>query len=147
MLILYLRFQQQSLKFCGVCSMWYIYFISKAIERGVHFEICYTSAIRDTTARRYIISNAQSLVNVCKGNVSMETCNMRILEYPKFWNYTFTALLLMNIIVIIFQNIIISGASEKVYLFPLIAVKMISTVWIVLNFQKLSPAQTFRINE
>lgn len=42
---------------------------SKAIERGVLFEISYAAAIRDSTLKKYTISNAVNLVSVCKGKV------------------------------------------------------------------------------
>ncbi|XP_048843746.1 ribonuclease P protein subunit p30 [Brienomyrus brachyistius] len=38
-----------------------------AIERGVFFEISYASAIKDSTMRRYTISNAINLMETCKG--------------------------------------------------------------------------------
>ncbi|XP_077992811.1 ribonuclease P protein subunit p30-like [Glandiceps talaboti] len=41
--------------------------VKAAIERGVHFEITYAAAIRDSTARRNIISNALRLQFMCKG--------------------------------------------------------------------------------
>ncbi|KAI4892348.1 hypothetical protein NFI96_018665 [Prochilodus magdalenae] len=46
--------------------------INGAIERGVVFEITYTSAIRDSTLKKYTIANAINLMSVCKGkNVIM----------------------------------------------------------------------------
>ena len=41
--------------------------VNQAIERGVHFEIVYSPAIRDLTLRRYLFSNALQLVQVAKG--------------------------------------------------------------------------------
>nr|KAJ3419728.1 Ribonuclease P protein subunit p30 [Polyrhizophydium stewartii] len=41
--------------------------INAAIQRGVHFEICYAPAIRDSTARRHIISNSAALMRATKG--------------------------------------------------------------------------------
>ncbi|XP_078587110.1 ribonuclease P protein subunit p30-like [Branchiostoma floridae x Branchiostoma japonicum] len=41
--------------------------IKRAIARGVHFEIVYAPAIRDSTLRRYVISNATDLMTFCKG--------------------------------------------------------------------------------
>ncbi|KAL4640075.1 ribonuclease P protein subunit p30 [Arapaima gigas] len=38
-----------------------------AIERGVFFEISYAAAIKDSTMRRYTISNAINLMEICKG--------------------------------------------------------------------------------
>ena len=52
-----------------LCSKFLSFFYFKAIERGVHFEICYAPMIRDSTARKNIISNAQSLASVGKGKV------------------------------------------------------------------------------
>lgn len=41
----------------------------KAIDRGVGFELIYSPAIKDSTMRRYTISNALNLMQVCKGKV------------------------------------------------------------------------------
>ncbi|XP_033757454.1 ribonuclease P protein subunit p30-like [Pecten maximus] len=41
--------------------------VNTAIERGVHFEIQYSPAVIDTSARVDMIHNTQSLVSVCKG--------------------------------------------------------------------------------
>ncbi|XP_075697332.1 ribonuclease P protein subunit p30 isoform X2 [Rhinoderma darwinii] len=41
--------------------------INAAIERGIFFELIYTPAIKDSTLRRYTISNALSLMQICKG--------------------------------------------------------------------------------
>lgn len=41
--------------------------INAAIERGLFFELVYTPAIKDSTMRRYTISNALGLMQVCKG--------------------------------------------------------------------------------
>ena len=41
--------------------------VNAAIERGIHFEIVYSHAIRDNTLRRYLISNALELVTFTKG--------------------------------------------------------------------------------
>ncbi|XP_072014312.1 ribonuclease P protein subunit p30-like [Amphiura filiformis] len=38
-----------------------------ALERGVYFEIPYAPAIRDSTIRRHVISNALNLVRACRG--------------------------------------------------------------------------------
>ncbi|XP_074151931.1 ribonuclease P protein subunit p30 isoform X2 [Sminthopsis crassicaudata] len=45
--------------------------INVAIERGIGFEISYSSAIKDSTMRRYTISNALSLMQICKGKVCL----------------------------------------------------------------------------
>uniref|UniRef100_A0A8C9DLX4 Ribonuclease P/MRP subunit p30 n=1 Tax=Prolemur simus TaxID=1328070 RepID=A0A8C9DLX4_PROSS len=39
----------------------------KAIDRGLGFELVYSPAIKDSTMRRYTISNALNLMQVCKG--------------------------------------------------------------------------------
>lgn len=44
-------------------------FLVKAIERGLGFELVYGPAIRDATMRRYTISNALNLMQICKGKV------------------------------------------------------------------------------
>ncbi|XP_018418355.1 PREDICTED: ribonuclease P protein subunit p30 [Nanorana parkeri] len=41
--------------------------ISAAIERGIFFELIYTPAIKDSTLRRYTISNALNLMQTSKG--------------------------------------------------------------------------------
>ncbi|XP_044924591.1 ribonuclease P protein subunit p30 isoform X2 [Mustela putorius furo] len=41
--------------------------INVAIDRGVGFELIYSPAIKDSTMRRYTISNALNLMQVCKG--------------------------------------------------------------------------------
>lgn len=42
----------------------------QALARGVHFEILYAPMIRDSSARRMTISNANLLVEMCRGKVS-----------------------------------------------------------------------------
>uniref|UniRef100_A0A9L0INQ7 Ribonuclease P protein subunit p30 n=1 Tax=Equus asinus TaxID=9793 RepID=A0A9L0INQ7_EQUAS len=41
--------------------------INVAIDRGVSFELVYSPAIKDSTMRRYTISNALNLMQICKG--------------------------------------------------------------------------------
>ncbi|XP_077678570.1 ribonuclease P protein subunit p30 isoform X2 [Eretmochelys imbricata] len=41
--------------------------VNMAIDRGIYFELLYTPAIKDSTMRRYTISNALSLMQICKG--------------------------------------------------------------------------------
>lgn len=41
--------------------------VNAAIERGIFFELIYSPAIKDSTIRRYTISNALSLMEICKG--------------------------------------------------------------------------------
>ncbi len=41
----------------------------QAIERGQVFEVSYSAAIRDSTMRRYTITNAVALMETCKGKV------------------------------------------------------------------------------
>ncbi|XP_072335124.1 ribonuclease P protein subunit p30 isoform X3 [Scyliorhinus torazame] len=52
-----------------------------AIERGIYFELAYSPAIKDSTMRRYTISNALSLMQICKGkNIIMSSAAERPLE-------------------------------------------------------------------
>nr|XP_035951209.1 ribonuclease P protein subunit p30 isoform X3 [Halichoerus grypus] len=52
-----------------------------AIDRGVGFELVYSPAIKDSTMRRYTISNALNLTQVCKGkNVILSSAAERPLE-------------------------------------------------------------------
>ncbi|PVD29948.1 hypothetical protein C0Q70_09209 [Pomacea canaliculata] len=41
--------------------------INLAIERGIHFEILYSPAIRDSSFRQNTIANAHQLISACKG--------------------------------------------------------------------------------
>ncbi|KAK7811482.1 hypothetical protein U0070_008683 [Myodes glareolus] len=43
--------------------------VNVAIDRGLGFELVYGPAIRDATMRRYTISNALSLMQICRGKV------------------------------------------------------------------------------
>uniref|UniRef100_A0A8B9TZJ7 Ribonuclease P/MRP subunit p30 n=1 Tax=Anas zonorhyncha TaxID=75864 RepID=A0A8B9TZJ7_9AVES len=45
--------------------------VNMAIDRGIYFELLYTPAIKDSTMRRYTISNAISLMQICKGKLKM----------------------------------------------------------------------------
>ncbi|OCT71781.1 hypothetical protein XELAEV_18034759mg [Xenopus laevis] len=55
--------------------------INAAIQRGIFFELVYTPAIKDSTLRRYTISNALSLMQVCKGkNIIISSGAERALE-------------------------------------------------------------------
>ncbi|XP_034518828.1 ribonuclease P protein subunit p30 isoform X2 [Ailuropoda melanoleuca] len=55
--------------------------INVAIDRGVCFELVYSPAIKDSTMRRYTISNALNLMQVCKGkNVILSSAAERPLE-------------------------------------------------------------------
>ncbi|XP_047682001.1 ribonuclease P protein subunit p30 isoform X2 [Prionailurus viverrinus] len=55
--------------------------INVAIDRGVGFELVYSPAIKDSTMRRYTISNALNLMQVCKGkNVILSSAAERPLE-------------------------------------------------------------------
>ncbi|KAB0381574.1 hypothetical protein FD755_003491, partial [Muntiacus reevesi] len=55
--------------------------INVAIDRGVGFELLYSPAIKDSTMRRYTISNALNLMQVCKGkNVIISSAAERPLE-------------------------------------------------------------------
>lgn len=63
----------------------------KAVDRGVGFELVYSPAIKDSTMRRYTISNALNLMQVCKGKVWFH--NFRIFFKPSslllliYWGY------------------------------------------------------------
>ncbi|XP_071071863.1 ribonuclease P protein subunit p30 isoform X4 [Dasypus novemcinctus] len=53
----------------------------KAIDRGLCFELVYSPAIKDSTMRRYTISNALNLMQVCKGkNVIISSAAERPLD-------------------------------------------------------------------
>ena len=97
----------------------WLFSFEKAIERGVYFEINYRPAIRDATARRYIISNAQRLVSVSKGKV----CNCVLFEIGYYYicckNLVMEKLSLFIYYCVFFllYNIIISSSSEKVEIF------------------------------
>ncbi|CAM4708949.1 unnamed protein product [Leuciscus chuanchicus] len=55
--------------------------VNGAIDRGVFFEICYAAAIRDNIMRRYTISNAFVLMELCKGkNIIVSSGAERPLE-------------------------------------------------------------------
>lgn len=55
--------------------------ISVAIDRGLSFELVYSPAIKDSTVRRYTISNALSLMQICRGmNVIISSAAERPLE-------------------------------------------------------------------
>ncbi|XP_063817745.1 ribonuclease P protein subunit p30 [Pseudophryne corroboree] len=55
--------------------------VNAAIERGIFFELIYTPAIKDSTLRRYTISNALSLMQICKGkNIIISSAAERPLE-------------------------------------------------------------------
>uniref|UniRef100_A0A8C6HWY1 Ribonuclease P protein subunit p30 n=1 Tax=Mus spicilegus TaxID=10103 RepID=A0A8C6HWY1_MUSSI len=55
--------------------------VNVAIERGLGFELVYGPAVRDATMRRYTISNALNLMQICKGkNVILSSAAERPLE-------------------------------------------------------------------
>ncbi|KAK3818386.1 MAG: ribonuclease P protein subunit p30-like protein [Benniella sp.] len=55
--------------------------VGSAVERGIYFELCYSGAIRDTSARRNLISNAQDLIRVTRGkNIILTSQAMRAME-------------------------------------------------------------------
>lgn len=56
----------------------------KAIDRGVGFELVYSPAIKDSTMRRYTISNALNLTQVCKGKVWFPNFSLFLLFI--YWN-------------------------------------------------------------
>ncbi|XP_028585566.2 ribonuclease P protein subunit p30 [Podarcis muralis] len=41
--------------------------VNVAIDRGIYFELIYVPAIKDSTMRRYTVSNALSLMQICRG--------------------------------------------------------------------------------
>uniref|UniRef100_A0A670HPU9 Ribonuclease P/MRP subunit p30 n=1 Tax=Podarcis muralis TaxID=64176 RepID=A0A670HPU9_PODMU len=43
-----------------------------AIDRGIYFELIYVPAIKDSTMRRYTVSNALSLMQICRGKVRLK---------------------------------------------------------------------------
>ena len=53
-----------------VCTCVCVCVYVQAIERGIHFEILYSPAVRDSTFRQNIISSALQLYAACKGKVS-----------------------------------------------------------------------------
>ncbi|EDL41765.1 ribonuclease P/MRP 30 subunit (human), isoform CRA_b [Mus musculus] len=58
--------------------------VNVAIERGLGFELVYGPAIRDATMRRYTISNALNLMQICKGkNVILSSAAERV-SCPSF---------------------------------------------------------------
>ncbi|XP_057226926.1 ribonuclease P protein subunit p30 isoform X2 [Malurus melanocephalus] len=55
--------------------------VNMAIDRGIYFELLYTPAIKDSTMRRYTISNAINLMQICKGkNIVISSAAERPLE-------------------------------------------------------------------
>ncbi|CAG8510753.1 12291_t:CDS:2 [Dentiscutata erythropus] len=55
--------------------------VGTAIERGIFFEISYAPAIRDSTSRHHLISNAQNLVRVSRGkNIIITSEAQRAME-------------------------------------------------------------------
>uniref|UniRef100_A0A8C4NFL9 Uncharacterized protein n=1 Tax=Eptatretus burgeri TaxID=7764 RepID=A0A8C4NFL9_EPTBU len=42
-----------------------------AVQRGIYFEITYAAGLCDPTMRRYLIANAITLTQICKGRVSV----------------------------------------------------------------------------
>ncbi|XP_004838548.1 ribonuclease P protein subunit p30 isoform X2 [Heterocephalus glaber] len=55
--------------------------VNVAIDRGLGFELVYSPAIKDSTMRRYTISNALNLMQICKGkNVIISSAAERPLE-------------------------------------------------------------------
>ncbi|ORY01412.1 ribonuclease P protein subunit p30 [Basidiobolus meristosporus CBS 931.73] len=55
--------------------------VGLAIERGIHFEISYSACIKDSTARRHLISNAINLIRVTRGkNIIVTSEAQRAME-------------------------------------------------------------------
>nr|XP_003223841.1 PREDICTED: ribonuclease P protein subunit p30 [Anolis carolinensis] len=55
--------------------------VSVAIDRGIYFELLYVPAIKDSTMRRYTVSNALSLMQICRGkNIVLSSAAERSLH-------------------------------------------------------------------
>lgn len=55
--------------------------VAAAIARGVHFEISYAPALRDSASRRNIVSNAQQLLRLTRGrNIILSSGALRPME-------------------------------------------------------------------
>ena len=64
------KFSENKVRLCVLAlTVLFSLFPVKAIDRGVGFELLYSPAIKDSTMRRYTISNALNLMQVCKGKV------------------------------------------------------------------------------
>lgn len=64
------KFSENKIRQCVLAlTVFFSLFPMKAIDRGVGFELLYSPAIKDSTMRRYTISNALNLMQVCKGKV------------------------------------------------------------------------------
>ncbi|KAF9581924.1 Ribonuclease P protein subunit p30 [Lunasporangiospora selenospora] len=51
--------------------------VGQAVERGIFFEICYSAALKDASARRNLIMNAKSLIRVTRGRNLIITSQAR----------------------------------------------------------------------
>ena len=40
--------------------------VQKAVKLGLHFELCYSAALRDGLSRRYLVSNLQTLLTLIR---------------------------------------------------------------------------------
>lgn len=55
--------------------------VAAAIARGVHFEICYAPALRDSATRRNIVANAQQLLRLTRGrNIVLSSGALRPMD-------------------------------------------------------------------
>lgn len=55
--------------------------VAAAIGRGVHFEICYAPALRDSATRRNIVANAQQLLRLTRGrNIVLSSGALRPMD-------------------------------------------------------------------
>ncbi|KAH0623601.1 hypothetical protein JD844_006526, partial [Phrynosoma platyrhinos] len=55
--------------------------VNVAIDRGIYFELLYVPAIKDSTMRRYTVSNALSLMQICRGkNIVLSSSAERPLQ-------------------------------------------------------------------
>lgn len=61
----------------------------EAVDRGVVFELCYSAAIRDSTMRRYTITNALSLMESCKGKVRSFLSPQAPTAVTSLWGHRF----------------------------------------------------------
>jgi RNase P/RNase MRP subunit p30 len=55
--------------------------VAAAIARGVHFEICYAPALRDSASRRNLVANSQQLLRLTRGrNIVLSSGALRPME-------------------------------------------------------------------
>ncbi|ELT98263.1 hypothetical protein CAPTEDRAFT_220335 [Capitella teleta] len=55
--------------------------INVAIEKGIHFEICYSPLVMDSASRKKVLANSLALIRVCKGkNIIISSGCQKALE-------------------------------------------------------------------